>query len=84
MHYKKHCSIVYPLAITGNTIKIEYPVLALVTLLCVVIARDGQISRLDARLFLALYVGFTAFLVRLVRGQTLACGQIDCPQSIGA
>ena len=63
------CSIVCPLAITGNTIKIEYPVLALVTLLCVVIARDGLISRLDALLFLALYVGFTAFLVRLVRRQ---------------
>lgn len=63
------CAIAYPVAIAGNTIKMEYPVLALVTLLCVVLCYDGQINRLEGALFLACYVAFTAYLVRLVRRQ---------------
>ena len=43
--------------------------LVLVTLLAIVVAHDGQINRLDAALFLAIYVAFTAYLVRLVRSQ---------------
>ncbi len=66
------CALVRPLAITGNTIKLEYPVLVLVTLLCLVIAQDGTINRLDAVLCLAVYVGFMAYLVSLVRQQVTA------------
>lgn len=65
-------ALIRPLAITGNTIKLEYPVMALVTLMCVAVAEDGRISRLDAALFLAVYVGFTAYLVSLVRQQMTA------------
>lgn len=63
------CAVVRPLTIAGNTIRLEYPVLALVTLLCLVIAQDGQINRLDATLCLAVYVCFTLYLVSLVREQ---------------
>lgn len=63
------CALVRPLAITGNTFKLEYPVLVLVTLLCLVIAQDGEINRLDASFCLAVYVGFTAYMVSLVRRQ---------------
>lgn len=66
------CALVRPLAITGNTNKLEYPVLGLVTLLCLVIVQDGQVNRLDAALCLAVYVGFTAYLVILVREQVTA------------
>jgi cation:H+ antiporter len=66
------CALIRPLAITGNTIKLEYPVLALVTLLCLVIAQDGAIHRLDAVLFLVAYAAFTAYLVSLVREQVTA------------
>jgi len=62
-------ALIRPLAISGNTIKLEYPVMALVTLMCVAVCEDGLISRLDAVLFLAVYVGFTAYLVSLVRQQ---------------
>ncbi len=62
-------ALIRPLAIGGNTIRIEYPVLALATLLCVVVAHDGLIGRNDGVLFLAIYVVFTAFLVTLVRRQ---------------
>jgi len=63
------CALIRPVAIIGNTIKLEYPVLALVTLLALVIAQDGEINRLDALLCLAIYVCFTAYLVNLVRAQ---------------
>jgi cation:H+ antiporter len=66
------CAMVRPMAITGNTIKLEYPVLALVTLLCLVICQDGMVNRLDASLCLAVYFGFMAYLVGLVRGQVTA------------
>ncbi|WP_165250268.1 calcium/sodium antiporter [Paludisphaera soli] len=62
-------ALIRPLAIGGNTIRIEYLVLALVTLLCVVVCRDGRIGRLDGVRFLGIYVAFTAFLVTLVRRQ---------------
>ena len=42
------------------------------TLLGVVIAQDGVISRLDATLCIAVYVAFTTYMVRLVRGQVTA------------
>lgn len=62
-------AIFRPLVISGNTIKLEYPVMALVTLMCVAVCRDGTIDRVDATLFLAVYVGFTTYLVALVRRQ---------------
>lgn len=66
------CALVRPLPITGKTIKLEYPVLVLVTLLCLVVAQDGEVNRLDAVLCLAVYVCFTAYLVSLVRQQVTA------------
>jgi len=66
------CALVRPLALTGNTVKLEYPVLALVTLLALVITQDGEVNRLDAALCVAVYVGFTAYMVSLVRGQVTA------------
>jgi cation:H+ antiporter len=66
------CAIFMPIPILGNTIKLEYPVLAIVTLLCLVVAQDGDINRLDAILLITIYVGFTAYLVSLVRQQVSA------------
>jgi cation:H+ antiporter len=63
------CALIRPLLITGNTIRLEYPVLALVTLLCLVVAQDGAINRLDAILLIAVYFGFTAYMIGLVRQQ---------------
>lgn len=62
-------ALVRPLAISGNTIKLEYPVLALVTLMGVAVCDDGAVSRVDGALCVAVYLGFTAYLVSLVRRQ---------------
>jgi cation:H+ antiporter len=66
------CAIIRPMAITGNTIKLEYPILLLVSLLCLVMCHDGQINRLDAGLCLSIYVAFTVYVVNLVRKQVTA------------
>lgn len=66
------CAMIQPLPITGNTIKLEYPVLVIVTLLCLVIVQDGSVNRLDSSLCLVVYAGFTSYLVSLVRGQATA------------
>lgn len=63
------CAVIRPFNITGNTLRLEYPVLALATLLCVAVIQDGFVGRIDAILFVSAYVGFTAYLVRLVRHQ---------------
>lgn len=63
------CAILRPLQITGNTIRLEYPVLVAVTVLCLAVARDGGIDRLDAALLVAVYVAFTTWMIRLVRKQ---------------
>ncbi|QOJ17120.1 MAG: calcium/sodium antiporter [Phycisphaeraceae bacterium] len=70
-------ALIRPMGITGNTIRLEYPVLAIVTLLCLVIAQDGTINRLDAALCLAVYVGFTVYMVMLVRQQVTAAEDLE-------
>lgn len=69
------CALARPLTLTGNTVKFEYPVLAIVTLLALVICQDREVNRLDATLCLVIYVCFTAYLVSLVRGQVTATEQ---------
>ncbi len=66
------CAIVRPLVISGNTIRLEYPVLAIATLLCVAVCDHGVVTRLDGILFLASYLAFVAYLVNLVRQQMTA------------
>lgn len=66
------CAIFMPIPILGNTIKLEYPVLAIVTLLCLVVAQDGEVNRLDSILLISIYIAFTAYLVSLVRQQVSA------------
>ncbi len=63
------CAVIRPFAVEGNTLKLEYPVLLLMTLFGLVIAKDLTITRLDALLCTAFYIGFTAYVVQLVRGQ---------------
>lgn len=66
------CAVIRPIGITGNTIRLEYPVLVIVTLMCLAIAQDGTFNWLDAVLCITIYVGFMAYLVSLVREQMSA------------
>ena len=76
------CAVIRPIAIGGNTIRLEYPVLVLVTLIALVLAQDGEINRLDGMLCLTIYVAFTAYLVNLVRGQVTAAEAQDLREEV--
>lgn len=76
------CAVFVPIPIVGNTIKLEYPVLAVVTLLCFVLMHDGVISRLDAILLITIYFAFTAYLVSLVRKQVTAAEAAQLSQEV--
>lgn len=65
-------ALIRPLAILGNTIRLEYPVLAVVTILYLALGYDGSIGRIDGAIFVVIYVAFTAYLVLLVRKQMRA------------
>lgn len=66
------CALVRPLAITGNSIRLEYPVLAIVTLMMLALSQDGVMNALDGILCVSIYVLFTAYMVTLVRGKVSA------------
>lgn len=88
-------AVIRPLAIAANTVKVEHPVLVAVSILFLVLGHDRLISRLDGVIFVALYISFTAYLVRSVRStvQLPIAGaleaeagelQQDTPPAIGA
>jgi len=77
-------ALVRPFKVEGNTLRLEYPVLVLVTLMGVALVADGQVSRLDALLLLATYVGFTAYLVALVRGQATPAEVLHFSEEVDA
>lgn len=58
---------VQPLEIVGNTIRLEYPVMALVIFLALVFGRDGVYDRLDGIFCIFAYFIFITYLVILVR-----------------
>lgn len=66
------CALIRPLKITGNSIRLEYPVLAVVTLMCLALSQDGTLNWLDGALLLVIYVLFTVYMVTLVRRQVTA------------
>jgi cation:H+ antiporter len=55
------------LFISGVTIKLEYPVLLIVTALGVLVCRDGQVDATEGTVFVAVYAGFMGFSVLLAR-----------------
>jgi cation:H+ antiporter len=73
------CAVIRPFNIVGNTLRLEFPVLMIATLGCVALVQDFEISRWEALLFLSFYIGFTVYLVRLVRRQ-LTTGESESIQ----
>ena len=57
------------LTISGNTIRLEYPFLLLITAGYIFLSYDGSISRFNAFFFIVTYIGFTYFLVKKVGKQ---------------
>jgi len=60
-------ALVLPLRITGNTVRLEWPVMVLAAGCLHLLARDGVLDRAEGAFFLASLVVFTAYVVWIAR-----------------
>jgi cation:H+ antiporter len=60
-------AVIRVLQISGLTIKLEYPILLIVTALSVLVCRDGQVDFVEGLTFLMVYAGVMGFSVVLGR-----------------
>lgn len=69
-------AVISPPRIAGSLIRREVPVMLAASLLLPLLLVDGQVSRLEAALFLAAAIGFTAWTLRAAkRGDAAAVAQ---------
>ena len=60
-------ALISPLRVQGNTVRLEWPVMALAAWQLHLLSRDGTLDRLEGAFFLGALVAFTAYLVHVVR-----------------
>ncbi len=76
------CALVFPLVVTPQMLRKEYPLMLGAMILFYVVALDGLISQLDGGLLVASLVGVLAFLFYDARRETE--GLVDDPDSASA
>jgi cation:H+ antiporter len=60
-------ALVQPIRVHGNVVRLEWPVMFLASLQCLLLIRDGVLDRLEGMFFVVALVIFTAFVVRIAR-----------------
>ena len=60
-------SVIVPIAVAKSTIKIETPFLIGITLLLLVLGLDGTISMIDGIIFIALFIVYLLYLLRMAK-----------------
>lgn len=63
-------ALVRPLRVTGNTVKMEWPVMMLASLQLFLLARDGWFDRVEGLFLLAALIAFTSYAVWLGRNSS--------------
>src|SRR5919106_1434123 len=56
-------ALILPLPVHGSAVRLEWPVMFAASLLCLLVARDGQIDRLEGGFFLVTMALFIAYTV---------------------
>ncbi len=62
-------AVITVVPVTGSTVKLEWPVMALVSCLLPVVGRDGVVDRIEGGFLVMSLVAFTAYMVYLGRRQ---------------
>ncbi|MEZ4586762.1 MAG: calcium/sodium antiporter [Gemmatimonadales bacterium] len=75
-------ALLIPLPITGNAVKVEWPVMFLAMLVFAVWSRDNEITRVEAGLMLVLLVLVTANAIRLARAEVGASEATQLDQEV--
>jgi len=65
-------AMVFPLPVHGNAVRLEWPVMFLASVMCLVVARDGVIGRLDGAVAVLALVAFIVYSVRIARRRITA------------
>lgn len=65
-------AMVFPLPVHGNAVRLEWPVMFLASVWCLVAARDGVVSRLDGAVGVVALVAFIVYTVRIARRRITA------------
>lgn len=65
-------AMVFPLPVHGNAVRLEWPVMFLASVMCLVVARDGVIGRLEGTIAVVALVAFIVYSVRIARRRITA------------
>jgi cation:H+ antiporter len=76
------CAVIRPMAITGNTLRLEFPVLLAATVACLLVGHDRVIDRWEGAFLVGAYIAFTVYIVRLVRRQATAKETADLTKEV--
>jgi cation:H+ antiporter len=60
-------ALIQPIRVHGNVVRMEWPVMVLASLQCMLLIRDGALDRLEGMFFVLALIAFTAFVVRIAR-----------------
>jgi cation:H+ antiporter len=77
-------ALVLPLPVHGNAVRLEWPVMFLASLGCVVVARDGVIDRLDGGVALVALMMFVSYTVRIAKREVTAAEAREIREHVDA
>ena len=77
-------ALVAPLSIRMNAVKLEWPFMFIALFVCLLLARDGLIDRLEAGFFLVALAWFTIYMVRVARREVSPRDQQELTDSVAA
>ena len=60
-------ALIVPLTVHGSAVRLEWPVMFAASLLCLLVARDGQIDRVEGAFFLVALALFISYSVHVAR-----------------
>jgi cation:H+ antiporter len=60
-------ALIQPIRVHGNVVRMEWPVMVLASLQCLLLIRDGALDRLEGMFFVLALIAFTAYVVRIAR-----------------
>jgi cation:H+ antiporter len=77
-------ALILPLPVHGQAVRLEWPMMFVASFLCLLLARDGYIDRLEAGFFLVALVLFIVYTVRLARRDVGAAEQRQLAEQVEA
>ncbi|MBL8998062.1 MAG: calcium/sodium antiporter [Gemmatimonadetes bacterium] len=75
-------ALIQPMRVHGTAVKLEWPFMFLASFQLLLLARDGELDRLEGAFFLVGLILFTAYVVRLGRSELKAEESADLAESV--